>query len=393
MDKELHASAHNGLRDSIRHVTVRILIDYRPALRERTGVGEYVHQSVAALARSAPDESLSIFSASWKDRLQPIDGAAVLGLVDRRIPVRLLHLLWHRLEWPSVEQVSDASYDVVQSGHPLLIPSRKAARLVTIYDLDFLDHPERTAREIRRDYPSLARTHAARADQVIVISEHTARTVESRLGIERARISICTPGAPNWTARSAEPASRGVILFLGTLEPRKNLETLVDAYGRLVAIRPGAPDLVLAGRITDAARPLVERVSRAPFAGRVQLPGYIAPDAREALYHRAIVFVLPSHTEGFGMPVVEAMMAGVPVIAANRGALPEAVGPAGILVDPDDAEALTQTLQAVLDDRVRRQTMTEAGRRHAATFTWARTAGAMREAWNLALEHQRSRRG
>lgn len=374
--------------------TVRILIDYRPALRARTGVGEYVHQSVLALAASPPPgEALSIFSASWKDRLVPPEAVTASQAIDRKLPVQLLHLLWHRLEWPAIEQVARGTWDIVQSGHPLLIPSRRAARLVTIYDLDFLDHPERTTREIRRDYPSLAQAHARRADQVIVISAHTADAVESRLGVDRRRISICTPGAPAWTARAAEPSAGGYLLFLGTLEPRKNLDVLVEAYGRLLQSRADVPNLVLAGQVSDAAKPLVARLGQPPWAGKVILPGYIAPDSRESLYKGALAFVLPSHTEGFGMPVVEAMMAGVPVVAANRGAIPEAAGPAGLLFDPTDADALTQALGTLLDDPCRRKTMSEADRRHAATFTWARTASAMREAWSLALEHHRNRRG
>jgi glycosyltransferase involved in cell wall biosynthesis len=370
---------------------MRILVDYRPALSERTGVGEYVHQTVRAmLAEPAGDRAISLFSASWKHRLgsNHIPGADV---VDRKIPGRLLHLLWHRLEWPPVEALARTDFDIVQSAHPLLIPTRRAAQVVTIYDLDFLDHPERTVREIRRDYPALAGPHARRADQVIVISAHTAREVERRLGVPAAHISICVPGAPPWRPRTGEPASGGCILFLGTLEPRKNLDVLVEAYERLVSSRPDAPPLVLAGRASSDAGAILERVRRPPLAGRVETPGYVDAGAREALYHRALVFVMPSHTEGFGLPAVEAMMAGVPVIAANRGALTESVGAGGLLVDPTDSAGLARVLGTLLDDPGRRRAMAEAGRRHAERFTWAATAEAMRGAWSLALEHRAQR--
>src|SRR5262249_54031558 len=152
---------------------------------------------------------------------------------------------WHRLEWPSVESVTGDRFDVVQSAHPLLIPSAEAARIVTICDLDFLDHPERTRAEIRRDYPTLATSHAQRADRVITISRDTARQIESRLGVPASRISICFPGAPDWNPREREPAA-GPILFLGTIEPRKNVDRLVEAYERLIARWPAAPRLALA---------------------------------------------------------------------------------------------------------------------------------------------------
>ena len=115
---------------------MRILLDYRPALRERTGVGEYVHEVARALLDSAPaGESLTLFSSSFKDRLaaDTLPGASI---VDRRIPNQWLNFLWHRAEWPPVERVAGGEFDVVHALHPLLIPSRTAARLVTIHDLE-----------------------------------------------------------------------------------------------------------------------------------------------------------------------------------------------------------------------------------------------------------------
>ncbi len=367
---------------------MRILLDYRPALRQRTGVGAYVHETACALATSAPPgESLVLFSSSWKDRL-PAGVVEGPRLIDRRVPVGLLNLAWHRLGWPPVEWLAGAGFDVVQAAHPLLIPSRQAARLVTVYDLDFLDHPERTRGEIRRDYPALAGPHARRADRIIVISRHTAQEVETRLGVPASKISICVPGAPDWPRRAHEPASGACFLFLGTLEPRKNLEVLLDAYARLLARAPDAPPLVLAGRVTATAAPLVRRTRERPLAGHVELPGYIDHAAKPALFGRALAFVLPSHLEGFGLPAVEAMTVGVPVVAANRGALPESVGPAGLLVDPDDAEGLAVVLYDLLRDPALRQRLSDEGWRRSRQFSWARTAAATREAWSLALEHR-----
>ncbi|MEO8484286.1 MAG: glycosyltransferase family 1 protein [Acidobacteriota bacterium] len=371
---------------------MRILFDYRPALRRRTGVGEYVNETARALIASAPpDERLSLFSASWKDRLASdvVPGAETL---DARVPVRALHLAWHRLEWPPVEWLA-GKHDVVQSAHPLLIPSRHAAQLVTIYDLDFLDAPERTRGEIRRDYPPLAPSHARRADQVITISSHTADAIETRLGVPRSHISICRPGAPDWPRRAAEPKAHGSILFLGTLEPRKNLGVLLDAYSALIVARPDAPPLVLAGQIPAGAEDLVRRARERPLAGHVELPGYVSDVDKAALFRRALVFVLPSHTEGFGMPAIEAMSVGVPVIAAGRGALVESVGDAGTLVSPDNPAELTQALTTILSDASRRDRMREAGWLHVQQFTWARTAAGVREAWHLARDHHAGRRG
>lgn len=371
---------------------MRILLDYRPALRERTGVGEYVHELARALVDSAPaGESLTLFSSSYKDRL---DASALRGAstVDRRIPNRWLNFLWHRAEWPPVERLAGASFDIVHALHPLLIPSQSAARLVTIHDLDFLEHPERTTAEIRRDYPALVAAHARRADHIVTNSRHTAEDVERRLGVHSSRISICYPGAPAWPAREVEPRD-GVILFLGSLTPRKNLGMLLDAYERVLARVPNTPRLVLAGRGTPESHPLVERARRAPLAAHVDLTGYVTSDRRLDLYRRALIFVMPSFTEGFGMPVIEAMTCGVPVVAANRGALPEVVGTAGRLVDPTDAGALAETLIALIGDADERQRLSQAGRAQAAKFRWQDTASGVREAWTRAIAARKAARG
>jgi glycosyltransferase involved in cell wall biosynthesis len=352
-----------------------------------------VHEVARALVASAPPhEHLWLFSSSWKDRLDPqvVPGASV---VDRRFPVQLLNYLWHRLEWPALEQVAEGAFDIAQSMHPLMLPSASAARVVTIHDLDFLDHPERTSAEVRRDYGPLVADHAARADQIVVVSADTAREVETRLGIPAANVSICPPGAPAWEARETEPAIDGCILFLGTLEPRKNLGVLLEAYERMVSRDPATPRLVLAGRHAAAGDDFVARTHRPPLEGRVELPGYVDEPTKRALFQRALVFVLPSHAEGFGMPALEAMTAGVPVVAANRGALPEVVGAAARLFDADEPDMLATVLTDVLGDAQMRRRMTDAGIARARSFTWTSTATRLRDAWQLARAHHARRRG
>ncbi len=369
---------------------VRILLDYRPALRARTGVGEYVHELARALqATASADEAVVLFSASWKDRLAP-DAVPGARVIDRPIPVRVLNYAWHRLGWPAAERVTRETFDVVHAAHPLIIPSR-AASVVTIHDLDFLDHPERTHGEIRRDYRTLAPGHARRADRIVVSSQTTAHDVAHRLGVPAARISLCYPGRPAWPRRRDEPAD-GCIAFLGAIEPRKNLGLLVDAYERLLGLRRSVPPLVLAGRTSYASAPIVRRVRNAPLKGRVEMPGYLSGEAREALYRRALLFVMPSHTEGFGMPVLEAMTVGVPVVAANRGALPEVLAGAGRLVEPDDVVGLADTIGAILDDPGERDRLRLAGWARAEAFDWRTTARDVRHAWAEAAERRRGRR-
>jgi len=369
---------------------VRIVIDYRSALRNRTGAGEYAHQLVRALAADSPaDEAITVFSSSWKDRLDP-DGLGAVGVVDRRIPNRILTYLWHRASWPPVERFA-GNVDVAHSFHPLLMPARRAAQVVTIHDLDFLAHPERTRAEIRRDYPVLAGPHARRADRVIVSSRYAAGEVVRLLNVPRDRITVCPAGAPEWMPRRGRPAD-GHILFLGTLEPRKNVGTLLDAYGSLLERRGDTPPLVLAGKATPEAAPWLAAIERPPLAGRVKYLGYVPDSGRKALYDRALVLVLPSLEEGFGMTALEAMAMGVPVVASDRGSLPEVVGDAGLLIDPERGDALTAAIDLVLSDESAARRLGDAGLARAREFSWRASAGILRAAYREAVE-ARAHRG
>lgn len=372
---------------------MRILVDYRPALRERTGVGEYLHQLVRAYTAQGGDEVV-VLTSSWKDR--PLPGlAAELNavVVDWRIPVRVLNYAWHRLEWPPAEVLAGGC-DVVHAAHPLLIPSRAAAQVITIHDLFFLSEPERTRAEIRRDYVPLARAHARRADAVITSTEHGKRLVASRLGVRPERIYVCPPGRPGWQRLGGEPRVRGDghILFVGTLEPRKNVGTLLDAYETLLRRSPGAPRLVIAGRATPDAAPWLERMARPPLAAHVSHLGYVPDDEREQLYARARMLVLPSLDEGFGLTALEAMSAGVPVVVSNRGSLPEVVGTAGTFVEPDDVAGLAAAIERLAVDDALALDHARAGLARAREFTWPRAAATLRQAYTDAVARRQERR-
>jgi glycosyltransferase involved in cell wall biosynthesis len=370
---------------------VRVLIDYRPALRERTGAGEYTHQLVRALTATCPPSALDVtlFSSSWKDRLVDVSELGPVSIADRRVPVRILNLAWHRLGWPAVETLAGGSFDVTHSSHPLLVPARSAAQVVTIHDLNFLDHPERTHGEVRRDYPALARAHAHRADRILVSSIFAAGEVERKLGVPSERIVVCPPGAPDWRPRDVFPRvpTNGYLLFVGTLEPRKNIGGLLDAYEQLV----DPPELVLAGKATAAASPWLDRIERAPLKGRVRHIGYFDPSTRRALYEGARLLVLPSFEEGFGLPVLEAMTVGVPVVAARRGALPEVLGDCGSLVAPDRPADIAAAIVRMLDE-THASACAAQGLARSRAFRWDSTAKKVYEMYQQAVEHHAHRR-
>lgn len=368
---------------------LRILVDYRPALRQRTGVGEYAHQLAAALARRVDDLQVTLFSSSWKDRLAPdaVPGAATL---DAKVPVKVLNLAWHRLGWPPVETLGAAEPDVVWSLHPLILPSLGAAQLVTVHDLHFLDAPHATAREIRRDYPALAAKHARRADAVIVNSDYTRSLVEERLNVPGERITVCYPGAPAWRVR-AEPPTPGPILHIGTIEPRKNVETLIKGYIRLHQQRPDAPPLVFAGRIGTSVDALLRPHGGGPWRQRITFLGYVSDEERLRLYREASMLLIASWDEGFGIPALEAMTIGLPVIAAARGALPETLGGAGILVNPGDVEEMAAAMARLLDDPGLRRDQAAKGVKRASDFSWDASAARLVTAFRAAMGRRAAR--
>lgn len=371
----------------VRSRPVHILVDYRPALRQRTGVGEYVHRlTEAMLPQLRQGEQITLFSSSWKDRLR--DTPAGAATADFRIPVGALNLAWHRLEWPPVEQLG-LRPDVVWSLHPLLMPSRTAAQVVTIHDLYFLDHPDHTAREIRRDYARLAISHTLRADAIVTNSRYTRQEAIRRLSLPDRRITVCYPGVHPAAETDAGRPTAGPILHLGTVEPRKNIPTLIRAYTRLASTGRPLPELVFAGSM---ASPLPELEMPGVPIERIKFLGYVPEAAKQRLFGAAALLVVPSADEGFGMPALEAMAHGLPVVAANRGALPEVLGDAGLLVDADDPDALSAAIARVLDDAGLRERMSRAGRERATSFTWAASAATLLDVFRSADQHRRSRR-
>jgi glycosyltransferase involved in cell wall biosynthesis len=370
---------------------LRILVDYRPALRARTGVGEYMHELVRAYT-AAHRDTVGVFTSSWKDRPAPTV-ARELGaqVIDRRVPVRALNYLWHRLEWPAVERLAGA-WDVVHAAHPLLIPARRAAQVITVHDVFFFIDPARTHAEIRRDYPRLAPAHAQRADAIVTPSVYTGRQVTARFGVDPGRVYPCPPGAPRWQTLGRRPhaPADGYVLFFGTLEPRKNVGVLLDAYAQLAAAGP-FPRLVLAGGAAPGSGAWLRRIDEPPLKGRVEHVGYVRHGDRERLYAGARVLVLPSLDEGFGLPVLEAMSAGLPVVVSNRGSLPEVVGTAGTQVDADDVDGWAAAIARVVSDA--RWAEQQGGRslERAAAFTWEGTALRLRQAYVEAVARRSHR--
>lgn len=373
-------------------VAVRILVDYRPALRARTGVGEYVHELVRALLHSPDmDGQLVLFTSSWRDRPEPGLRTALPGttIVDCRVPVSLLTRLWNGPGWPPVETLSGA-VDVAHSASPVLIPTRNAAQVITIHDLHFLRHPERMTAEMRRDFPRLVRDHAHRAHAIVVSSQFAAADVVNTLEVPATQVYVCPAGAPSWAGAvlsQREGREPRHLLFLGTLEPRKNIGVLLEAYAALRSRVRSAPPLVIAGGITPAAEPWIARAASAPLAGHVRFAGYVRDEERRSLLAGAHMLVQPSLDEGFGLPVLEAMAVGVPVVVSSGGSLPEIAGSAATPIAPDDVEGFAGAMERLLDSDAAREAA-ERGFQRARDFSWADTATTVARAYAEAVGRQ-----
>lgn len=363
-------------------------LDLRPSLARPTGVGSYVLALAQRLPELAPDDRFFFFSASLKSRYPRRTWPENVRMVDRPIPVRALNFAWHRLEWPPLDRVVGAPLDITHSPHPLILPSRRAKKIVTLHDLFFLKHPELVQAEIRRDYAPLVRDHVRRADGVICVSQHTASEARLLLDVPEAKIAVIPNGVdPAYRlpiSREAVEAilsrrrlPRGGLLYVGSEEKRKNLVNLAMAYMGLAGRRPRTPPLVMVGPGPGWSH---------PGPGPVILSvGYLETREIRALMAASQALVLPSLEEGFGLPVAEAMAAGLPVICSRGSALEEVAGDAATLVNPLDTRSIADGIEEVLDDPAWAARQREKGLERSRVYDWDTTAARTLEFYRRTL--------
>ena len=354
---------------------MNIGLDLRPSLARPTGVGSYVLALAQRLPALASQDRFFLFSASVRNRYPAREWPANARLVDRRLPVRFLNYAWHRLQWPPLDRLVGAPLDLTHSPHPLILPAKKAKRIVTLHDLFFLKHPDMTEAEIRRDYAPLVREHVRKADGVICVSEHTASEAQLLLDVPSAKIAVIPNGidplfrmpvssedADAVLARRRLP--KGALLYVGSDERRKNLVNLAMAYMGLASRRPRTPPLILVG-------PGPEWSQGGALSGpQIRAVGYLETPEIRALMAASAALVLPSLEEGFGLPVVEAMAAGLPVVCSRGSALEEVAGEAATLVNPLDTRSIASGMEKILDDKPRAAKQRAMGLERSRQFDW-----------------------
>jgi len=246
--------------------------------------------------------------------------------------------------------------------------------VATFHDL-FVLTGEYSTPEFRARFAKQARHAAARADILIAVSEFTRGQAISLLGVEPARVRVVHHGI-RALAFPAETERQKVILNVGAIQKRKNIARLVEAFE---AVDP-TWRLVLIGSGGYGAAEIHARIAASPAAARISVLGYVTAEELAGWYARAMVFAFPSLDEGFGMPVLEAMAAGTPVVTSSRSALPEVAGEAALFADPEDAGALAHALQRVTEDEDLRLRLSRLGVERARLFTWEK---AVQETWNV----------
>ena len=242
-------------------------------------------------------------------------------------------------------------------------------RIATFHDL-FVMTGDYSTQEFRQRFAELARETASRADHIITVSAFTAEQVAELLDYPRERITVVHHGVET-SPESTVPAPRApFLLHVGALQRRKNIVRLVEAFETL----PAPLRLMLAGGDGYGADEIHARIERSPARDRIERLGYVSAETQRRLYQTATALAFPSLDEGFGMPVLEAFAAGLPVLTSNRSALPEVAGDAALTVDPVDVEAIRDGLARLAADEDLRRALAAKGRERARAFTWESAA-------------------
>ena len=347
---------------------MKIAYDAAPLLNARTGVGHYTAALLDQLV-AAPGVAVSLFAVG---RQRPA-GAVPVPIRRIEIPARAVVLGWEALRWPPGEALVGKA-DVVHGTNFWVPPLRRPNGAVTVHDLTYLLYPEFCTPQVRRYRWILPRV-LRRCGLVFTPSELVAQQVVAELGFPRDRI-VVTPEAPRdphlgGAPPGPSPVEGDYVLFAGTREPRKNLDRLVRAFAQL-----GDLDLrlVVAGPAGWGPDDPAERAAQLGISRSVVLAGFVSDAQLAALMHGCRVFAFPSLYEGFGLPPLDAMAAGVPVVAGRAGSLPEVLGDAPLWCDPTDVDSIAGALRRAVTDEAARAEAIRAGRRQAARYSWAETA-------------------
>jgi glycosyltransferase involved in cell wall biosynthesis len=382
---------------------MKIVVEATPVLPKPSGVGLHILNLLMALEalQEVEDFELSgiIYYPSLKNWLTgnwviPETLTTFPNIHFLPLPVRVLNLLALIVNNPVLEALEQqlGAPDIYHGTNFSVYPCRHSRRVMTIYDMAFMRHPNYVTTVVRT-YNQRVRQCLQWTDLVITSSESCKQEVIEYLKVPKERVWV-TPLASRYNhvtaklARLSKPPIAGgcpYILFVSTLEPRKNVICLIRAFEQLKSAQRIDHQLVLIGQKGWEYGPIFKAIEQSPWQEDIHHLGYLSDAEVAASYTHADVFAYPSIYEGFGLPVLEAMTLGCPVVTSNTSSLPEVAGDAALLVDPTSVEELADALEQVICDRSLRQSLIEKGYQQAAKFSWTHTAKLTLEAYRSIL--------
>lgn len=365
---------------------MRILLDLTQIPVNRTGVGVYAEHLVCELANILDPEDTLFVLAQDDD---PLLGrfAAMTGIKFLLIPSRIFR---NRIALAAYEQLVMPlvcirhRIDLVHSLHYTFPLLAACARVVTVHDLTFFLYPELHTRGRRIAMRLFTKAALRWAEGILFVSESTRKDAERLLGTGK-NVRVVAPLGIDIAAYSQVPQSQSTdtlrrfqivepyILFVGTIEPRKNLVRLIEAFARVGGTYPNHT-LVFAGKLGWHSDPLMKAVAHSPFPTRIRMLGYVSLEDKIGLLARCEALIYPSLYEGFGLPVLEGMAAGVPVICGDSSSLPELAGNGAVTVNAENVEELSDAIVSVLSNPTYRRFLAQSGLEQAHKFCWTRTA-------------------
>jgi len=368
---------------------MRIAIDYTPAVHQRAGIGRYTRGLVKALTRfDAPHQYTLLVLGRKGARFIPRE--LPLNFKLRFVPLsdRWATVLWYRLNLPLPVELFIGRADLFH-GPSFTLPPSFTPSLLTVHDLSFVRYPQgahpallawltkAVPRSLRRARHILADSQSTRTDLIELMKVPAERITVVGAGVDEHFRPVTDPAALS-RVRARYQLPRRFILGVSTLEPRKNFTGLIAAFNQLTAAdrRPPIADLhlVIAGGKGWLYDDIFAAAEASPVRERIHFTGFVADEDLPALYSLADLFAFPSHYEGFGIPVLEAMACGTPVVCADNSSLPEVAGDAALLVEATDREALVQAMHRLLTDAPLRAELIEQGFEQAKKFTWEAAA-------------------
>lgn len=367
----------------------RILIEGSPIFRNRSGVGQYVYRLLDSLFELDKQRRYHIFGFIFAGKrfTDPYKGKHknVSYRLIRYVPSKVFNVFSRRVFVPPVDVLTFTKPDLVIFTNFVRMPLPSGAKSISfIYDLSFMLHGEHAGKKNRQIMMREAPKSAAKSDAIVTISQNSKNEIVEHYGINPDKIHIVHPALyhaeyyPRSVREQTAVAKKykipgKYILFTGTIEPRKNIIGVLEAYAALPQNVRDEYTLVLAGGRGWNDQGIYKRLKELAQE-KIIVTGYVADEDLPALYSGASVFVFPTLYEGWGMPVVEAMACGTPVITSNNSSMPEAGGDAAVFIDAKDTKELTQQIQHVLSNQKLAATMVKKGIAHAKQFSWEQSA-------------------